>query len=130
MKKLLASSLCAALFLSPMAFAEAGLATLQRNTSAWANDSANATVTVVPASSGVIYTILGVLMSVSSADNLTLKCGTRQVMSSIYLGANSGFSSQFVPLYIRCNAGEAVNVTKGTATTPVGVTVWFDGSNP
>lgn len=92
------------------------------------SDSSNATVTALAGTSGREYHIYGLLVSVSSADTITLKCGTT-AKAVTYLGANSGVLHNFYPLGVECGSNEAIVLTKGTSTTPLQYTVWYTKEN-
>lgn len=88
-------------------------------------DSSNASVTLVSAVTGQYVSIYKYVLSTSGADNFYLKCGSTQKTAKIYLGDNSGLDTTYYPLYIRCGSGEALTLTKGTASTPIGISLWF-----
>jgi hypothetical protein len=92
----------------------------------YVEDSSSATVTLIPAISGRTVTLYKFTLSASTADNFYLKCGTTQKTGRIYLGANSGVDSTIYPLYIRCASGESLSLVKGSASTPVGMSLWFN----
>ncbi|HEY9687762.1 MAG TPA: hypothetical protein V6C52_12375 [Coleofasciculaceae cyanobacterium] len=92
----------------------------------YVEDATNATVTLIPAVTAQSITLYRIILSSSGTDNFYLKCGTTQKTAKVYLGANSGLDTMIFPMYLRCDAGEALSLVKGTATTPVGVTLWFN----
>lgn len=92
----------------------------------YVEDSSNASITLIPAVTGQTVFLYKFTLSTSSADNFYLKCGTTQKNGRIYLGANSGLDSTIYPLYIRCGSGEALSLVKGSASTPVGISLWFN----
>lgn len=92
-----------------------------------ANDTSNATFTGVAAVTAKYINIdrLEINVGTDGPDTITLKCGDNTKLGPYYFAANSGlaiitlaFSRQ--PL-VRCGAGEAFTVTKGTAATDVTV---------
>lgn len=83
------------------------------------NDTSNATFDVVAAVTGKIVRLHDLLISVETADTVTVKCGSNTKIGPIYLGATSGLSKMFYPLRIKCAASEALKITKGTASTKV-----------
>lgn len=88
-------------------------------------DSSNSTVTLVSGVTNNYVTLYKFILSTSAADNFYLRCGSNQKTAKIYLSANSGLDSTFYPLYIRCAVGEALSIVKGTASTPIGISLWF-----
>jgi hypothetical protein len=92
----------------------------------YVEDSSSVTVTLIPAVTGQTITLYKFTLSTSSADNFYLKCGVTQRNGRIYLGANSGLDSTIYPLYIRCASGESLSLVKGSASTPVGMSLWFN----
>lgn len=92
----------------------------------YAEDSSSATVTLIPAVSGQVVTLYRLILSASTADNVYLKCGTSQKTAKLYLGISSGLDAMLYPLYIQCGSGEALTLVKGSASTPIGVTFWYN----
>lgn len=91
-------------------------------------DTGSTTCTVISNSSTQSISIAQMILSVSTGDNLTLKCGSTTMIGPLYLGATSGLTQDF-KLQNRaysevCAPGNNVTVTKGTASTPL--TVWMD----
>lgn len=103
---------------------------LRRSQTAYAEDAANTSVTVLPAVSGTTYTILDFTLSLGASDTVYLRCGSSQKTAKIYLSANSGLSRSLFPHGLQCASGEAFQVVKGTAGTPLGVTVQYTSDNP
>lgn len=99
------------------------------STQTYVTDSSNATVQLVAGATGVKYTLLGYIVSVSSSDNIYFECGTTQQTGLIYLGANSGLQSFMNPFSIKCAAGQALQLVKGTNSTPLSITFWYSTSN-
>jgi hypothetical protein len=91
----------------------------------YVENAADASVTLVSAVSGQYVTLYRATISASTADNVYLKCGTTQKTAKMYLGANSGLDAVVYPFYIQCGSGEALSIVKGTAGTPIGVTLWY-----
>ena len=89
-------------------------------------DSSNGTVTLVTGVTGQTVSLYKFTLSTSTADNVYLKCGTTHKTGKLYLGANSGLDSTIYPLYIRCASGESLSLVKGSASTPIGMTLWFN----
>lgn len=91
-------------------------------------DSSNASVTAVNAISGREYHVYGAFLSVSTADTVTLKCGSTAKLVA-YFGDTSGILHNFYPLGIECAANEALVLTKGTGSTPLAYTLWYTKEN-
>lgn len=89
------------------------------------DDSSSGNMTLVSGVSGQSITLYKYIVSVSAGDYFYLKCGATQKTSRVYLGANSGLDNTLFPLYIRCASGEALTLVKGSAATPLGITLWF-----
>lgn len=92
----------------------------------YVEDSSNATVTLISAVAGRTITLYKFILSASTADTVYFKCGSSQKTGRVYLGANSGLDSNIYPLYIRCASGEALSMVKGSAGTPIGISLWFN----
>ena len=97
--------------------------------SIYVSDATNTTVTVLPANPGVTYTIYGYDISVANADTLNLLTGSNK-RAGYYFGADSGLVRSIHPLFIRSNPGDSVSIQKGSATTPVQITVFYVTDNP
>lgn len=85
---------------------------------AQATDAASSTtLTVLAAASGKIPDIHGFVVSTDTAGTYILKIGST-TFQTFYLGANSGYSVVFDPLFISNNtANEAVTITKPSGAT-------------
>lgn len=83
------------------------------------NDTENATFAAVPAVTGKDLDIRHLVISLDTADNITIKAGDTTVFGPIYLAAKSGHDFVIHPNRLKLPAGSALNITKGTATTPV-----------
>jgi len=79
-------------------------------------DSSNTTVSLLPAVSGVNYTIYGYDISILTADTIKLEANGN-VQAAYYLGADSGISRLLWPAYFRSGAGNAVTLVKGSGST-------------
>ena len=83
------------------------------------NDTGNATFDVVPAVAGKRIRLHKFLVSLASADTITVKFGSTTILGPIYCGANGGFVYDCFPQRFRSAEGEALTITKGSAGTDV-----------
>jgi hypothetical protein len=90
------------------------------------NNTTTTNITVVSAQTNKQIRLYGLLLSTATADTLTVKCGSRNQLGPIYLGATSGVSFMpFYPIRVQCNSNEALIISKGIATTPVSITAVY-----
>ncbi len=86
------------------------------------NDSTNASFDALAAAAGVAHDILELGISVKTADDITVKCGSTVIIGALHFGDNSGVVQDFSKTDFSCDVNEALVITKGIATTDV--TVW------
>ena len=92
---------------------------------AYAQDSATTSVTLVPAQSGRVIRLYGLMLGVDTADDVSVKCGTTTKLS-LSLGNNSGVMQRLYPLTVSCiDDTEALIIEKGTGTTDLKATAWY-----
>jgi hypothetical protein len=129
MKRLFSAAFVAVVLLGSFAHAapqaEDRLSGSKRTSLSYVENAADASVTLVSAVSGQYVNLYRIIISAETADNVYLKCGSTQKSAKAYLGATSGLDTTFYPFYLRCGSGEALSIVKGTASTPIGVTLWF-----
>jgi hypothetical protein len=92
---------------------------------AYVQDNTLSSVTIIPAQSGRVIRLYGLMIGVNTADQVSVKCGTNTKLS-LSLGNNSGVMQRLYPLAIECaNDTEAVTITKGTGATDLRATAWY-----
>jgi hypothetical protein len=92
-------------------------------------DTSNASFAILPALTGQQYTIYGYEISALTADTIKILTGSTQRVG-YYFGANSGVVRSLWPKFFRGALGEAVNITKGNASTNVIATIYYVVDNP
>ena len=86
------------------------------------NDNSNTTFTAVAGAANRYTRLHRLVLSCSTADNLTVKFGTTAVLGPVYMGANSILILDFESYVLGPTAvNEDIKITKGTNTTPVTV---------
>jgi hypothetical protein len=83
------------------------------------NDNSNATFTVISGAANQYVRLHRLIVTCSTADNITLKFGDTTIVGPIYMGANSVLIIDFHPLRLVTAVNENVTLTKGSSTTPV-----------
>ena len=88
-------------------------------------DSSNASVTLVSADSAKKYRVYAVYVSSAGADEIELRSGST-VLLGMHLGANSGVVHNLHPFSRVGALNEALTLNKGTASTDVHYTIWYE----
>lgn len=102
-----------------------GLSGSRQSALGYVEDNSNATVTLISGLTGRSINLYRIIIMAATADTVTVRCGTTQKMAKLYLGANSGLDAAIFPFYVRCGAGEALTLVKGSASTAIGATFWY-----
>lgn len=85
------------------------------------NDTSNATFTAIAAVSSKALRVQKFGVSIETADTITIKNDTTTIWGPLYLGATANGFLDIDPNLLKTSPGNALKITKGTASTKVTV---------